>query len=81
MATNQSSSLIKKKKTKVKDPCPVCAKELYYNTHYSKRVGLFDIKSASHDILGWACPHCNSEFDKSDNIMYIYGQDCTQGNS
>ena len=72
---------MQRKKTKVKDPCPVCTKELYYNTHYSKRVGLFDIKSASHDILGWACPHCNSEFDKSDNIVYIYGQDYTQGNS
>ena len=81
MATNQSSSLTKKKKTKVKAPCPVCAKELYYNNHYSKRVGLFDIKSLSHDILGWACPHCNSEFDKSDNIVYIYGQDYTLGNS
>ena len=67
--------------TKAKDPCPICEKELYHNAHYSKRIGLFDLNSTSHDILGWACPHCDSEFDKSDNIMYIYGQNYTQGKS
>jgi len=71
----------KKKKIKRRDPCPVCAKELYYNSRYSQRVGLFDVKSLKHDIIGWACPHCESEFDINDNIMYIYGQDYVQGKS
>ena len=55
--------------------------ELYYNSNYSQRIGLFDTTSISHKVLGWACPHCMSEFDIDDNIMYIYGQDNMQGNS
>jgi len=39
------------------------------------------MKSIKHEVLGWACPHCMSEFDINDNIMYIYGQDNMQGNS
>jgi len=75
------SSLHTKKKTKIKDPCPICDKELYYNEHYSKRVGLFDTNSVNHDVIGWMCPKCNSEFDNNDNIMYIYGENSIQGNS
>ena len=70
-----------KKKTKTKDPCPICEGELYYNSNYSQRIGLFDMKSVQHEVLGWACPHCSSEFDIDDNIMYIYGQDSMQGDS
>ena len=72
---------IRKGKIKAKDPCPICEKELYYNKNYSQRIGLFDMKSIKHEVLGWACPHCMSEFDINDNIMYIYGQDNLQGNS
>jgi len=71
----------KKKKIKTKDPCSVCGEELYYNRKFSKRVGIFDVLSRNHHIIGWACPHCDTEFDKSDNIMYIYGQDYIQGKS
>jgi len=74
-------SHIKKKKTKIKDPCPICEEELYYNKNYSQRIGIFDTSSIKHDVMGWACPHCSSEFDIDDNIMYIYGQDFIQGNS
>ena len=70
-----------KKKTKIKDPCPICDRELYHNEYYSKRIGLFDIKSLDHEIIGWACPRCKSEFDNKDNIMYIYGENSMQGNS
>ena len=80
MERKQSLSRIKKKK-KTKDPCPICGEELYYNSNYSQRIGLFDMKSLTHEVLGWACPHCSSEFDIDDNIMYIYGQDSMQGNS
>ena len=80
MEKKQNLSRIKKK-MKIKDPCPICEKELYYNSNYSQRIGLFDTKSSNHDVLGWACPHCSSEFDIDDNIMYIYGQDSMQGTS
>ena len=70
-----------RKKKKSRDPCPICEEDLYYNSKYSKRVGLFDTKSMRHEIIGWACPHCKSEFDIHDNIVYIYGQDFTQGTS
>ena len=81
MEKKQSLSPIKKKKTKTKDPCPVCGKDLYHNNLFSKRVGLFDYMSVAHHIIGWACPYCNTEFDRKDNIMYIYGQDYTQGSA
>jgi hypothetical protein len=71
----------KKTKTKAKDPCPICEKELYHNKYYSKRVGLFDTNTTDHDVIGWMCPRCNSEFDNSDNIMYIYGENSIQGDS
>jgi C4-type Zn-finger protein len=74
-------SHIKKKKTKSKDPCPICEKDLYFNDKYSQRIGIFDTSSVKHDVMGWACPHCMSEFDIDDNIMYIYGQDSLQGNT
>ena len=79
MEKTQSSSHTKKKKIIVKDPCPICEKELYHNSYYSKRIGLFDFNTKSHDIIGWACPHCKSEFDIDNNIMYIYGSDFKQG--
>jgi uncharacterized protein YbaR (Trm112 family) len=77
----QNLSRIKKKKTKTKDPCPICEEDLYYNKNYSQRIGIFDTSSVKHDVMGWACPHCMSEFDINDNIMYIYGQDFIQGKS
>ena len=81
MEKEQSLSPIKKKKIKIKDPCPVCDRELHFNSRYSRRIGIFDTLSLNHHVIGWACPHCDTEFDKSDNIMYIYGQDFIQGKS
>ena len=79
MEKTQNLSHIKKKKTITKDPCPICEKELHYNSLYSKRIGIFDTSAREHDIIGWACPHCMSEFDIDNNIMYIYGSDFKQG--
>lgn len=79
--TQNLSHTKKKTKTKAKDPCPICEKELYHNKYYSKRVGLFDTNTTDHDVIGWMCPRCNSEFDNSDNIMYIYGENSIQGDS
>tara|TARA_R100000781_G_scaffold29718_1_gene21815 strand:+ start:946 stop:1110 length:165 start_codon:yes stop_codon:yes gene_type:complete len=52
---------------------------LYHNEHYSKRIGLFDVNTPDHDVIGWACPECKSEFDIKDNLMYIYGEDFEAG--
>ena len=79
MEKAKPSSLRIKRKTRIKDPCPVCDKNLYHNQHYSKRIGLLDMNSHDHDIIGWACPKCKSEFDNKDNLMYIYGEDFEGG--
>ena len=68
-----------KKKTRTKDPCPVCEKDLYHNEYYSKRIGLFDVNTPDHEVIGWACPKCKTEFDNNDNIMYIYGENFDAG--
>ena len=68
-----------RKKTRTKDPCPICDKSLYHNEYYSKRIGLFDVNTHDHEIIGWACPKCKSEFDNNDNIMYIYGENFNGG--
>ena len=81
MEKKQNLLRTKKKETKSKDPCPVCEEELYFNSRYSRRIGIFDTLTPNHNIIGWACPHCDTEFDKMDNIMYIYGQDFIQGKS
>ena len=41
-------------------------------------IGLLDIND-ENKYLGWICPHCKSEFDVNDNIMYIYGEDFDSG--
>ena len=50
----------KKKNHKIKDECPVCDKDLYYNGEISKRVGLLD---EDDEVIGWLCPFCKTEFD------------------
>ena len=81
MEKKQNLSHIKKKKIKIKDPCPICDKDLSFSNNFSKRIGLFDMKSLNHRVIGWACPYCESEFDKRDNIMYIYGSENIQGDT
>ena len=79
MERKKLSSLHIRKKTKTKDPCPVCDRDLYHNKYYSKRIGLFDVNTPDHEVIGWACPKCKTEFDIKDNIMYIYGEDFEAG--
>ena len=81
MERKKLSSLHIKKKPRTKAPCPVWEANLYHNEYYSKRVGLFDVNTPDHEIIGWSCPKCQTEFDNKDNIMYIYGEDSTQGSS
>ena len=66
--------MLKTKKSH-KDPCPVCDKELYHDSNYSKRIGIMD----KGTVEGWMCPYCNAQFDFDDNIQYISGQEFNQG--
>jgi ssDNA-binding Zn-finger/Zn-ribbon topoisomerase 1 len=75
MEAKQSSSDTKKK-SRDKDPCPVCDFDLYYNLDVTKRIGIINVK---REVLGWVCPECDSEFDLDDNIVYIYGENSAQG--
>ena len=74
MVTKQSSLHTKKKKPK--DLCPICDKNLYLNSDFTKRIGLID---SDKEVTGWICPGCSSEFDLNDNIVYIYGENSIQG--
>ena len=74
MVTRQSLSRTKKKKPK--DLCPICDKNLYLNSDFTKRIGLID---SDKEVTGWICPECSSEFDLNDNIVYIYGENSIQG--
>jgi uncharacterized protein YbaR (Trm112 family) len=75
MEAKQSSSDTKKK-SRDRDPCPVCDFDLYYNSDATQRIGIINVK---REVLGWICPECDSEFDLDDNIVYIYGEDSIQG--
>ena len=61
-----------KKKSKKKNTCPICSKNLHLDTYYTMKIGILD-SSDDDKLIGWICPFCKSEFDNKDNIMYIYG--------
>ena len=67
----------KRKRRKTKDPCFICEKELFFNNKFSLRIGVVD----KGEVEGWICPHCRSEFDLKNNILYIYGQDYAKGDA
>ena len=78
MGKKQNLLHIKKRKQNNEDLCPVCEGNLYYNESFTKRIGIVDT-TGIHDVIGWICPHCKSEFDKSDKLMYIYGENFNEG--
>ena len=57
------------KKKKKNNNCPVCDENLYYNRDITQRVGL--LASDDYTVEGWMCPHCNSQFDLKNNLVYI----------
>ena len=67
-----------KKKKNEEDLCPVCDFNLYFNNNYTQRIGVLD---GTKDVIGWICPECASEFDKNNNLLYIYGEDSIQGDA
>ena len=76
MVAKQNLLHIKRRKTKKKDPCPICNYNLFLNSKFTQRIGLLD---KGKDVIGWICPKCDSEFDLKDNIVYIYGENSIQG--
>ena len=78
MAKKQNLSHMAKKKRIEKDLCPVCDGDLYHNESYTKRIGIVDT-TGNHEVIGWICPHCKSEFDNSNKLMYIYGENFDTG--
>jgi|TARA_R100000742_G_C4218458_1_gene42895 hypothetical protein len=58
------------RKKKIIDPCPVCDMELHINNKYTEKIGLID---EYEKIIGWICPHCDSEFDVDDHLVRITG--------
>ena len=78
---NQKSSPMQKKTRTVKkieivDPCPICSKELHLNNEFTQRVGLLDDLD---EVIGWLCPHCNSEFDNHDHLIKFLGENGIRG--
>ena len=76
MVGKQNLLHTKKRRAKKSDLCPVCDYNLYLNTKFTQRIGILD---GTKDIIGWVCPECESEFDLSNNILYIYGENSVQG--
>ena len=72
MESQKSSHMSKKPKTtrrkKIIDPCPICSKELHLNDEFTQRVGLL---GNLDEVIGWLCPHCNSEFDVDNHLTFI----------
>tara|TARA_R100000656_G_C3872987_1_gene112625 strand:+ start:75 stop:299 length:225 start_codon:yes stop_codon:yes gene_type:complete len=64
------------KKKQIIDPCPICSKELHLNNEFTQRVGLL---GDYDEVIGWLCPHCNSEFDKDDHIVKFLGESNIRG--
>ena len=76
MVEKQKLSVTRTKKSKPKDLCPVCEKDLYFNTDLSKRVGLTD---GDDEVIGWLCPYCKTEFDFNEKVIYILGNEYIRG--
>ena len=74
MVAKQSS--LHTKRSKPKDLCPICDKDLYLNEEFTRRIGLID---SDKEVTGWICPKCKSEFDINNIIVYIYGENSIQG--
>ena len=68
----------KKLKKKAHDPCPVCGNDLYLNEEFTQRVGLLDDFDS---VIGWLCPHCQTEYDTENHISKFLGENGIRGES
>jgi len=69
--------LKKKAINKNRDLCPVCDTSLYYDGYTTQRIGI--LSDDEESVEGWMCPHCKSEFDNDNNLVYIYTSDGAHG--
>ena len=80
MESHKSSHMPKKtKKTERKeiiDPCPICSEELHLNHEFTQRIGLL---GEYDEVIGWLCPHCNSEFDVDNHLVKFLGEGNIRG--
>jgi hypothetical protein len=49
---------------------------LYLDDTYTQRVGLL---GDYDEVIGWLCPHCNSEFDTDNHLTKFKGKDGMTG--
>ena len=54
----------------------MCDKDLHLDNKYTERIGLLD---EYNEIIGWVCPHCDSEFDTEDHLVRIIGSSGQRG--
>ena len=64
------------KKKEIVDPCPICSKELHLNNEFTQRIGLL---GDYDEVIGWLCPHCNSEFDVDNHLDKFLGEGNIRG--
>ena len=67
--SSESPKKFNKRKKAVKDPCPVCDRDLYLDAEFTQRVGLLD---NDDDVYGWMCPFCMSEFDIDGAVTRLF---------
>tara|TARA_R100001530_G_scaffold3279_1_gene4911 strand:+ start:1100 stop:1249 length:150 start_codon:yes stop_codon:yes gene_type:complete len=46
------------------------------DTTFTQRVGLL---GDYDEVIGWLCPHCNSEFDTEDHLIKFLGETSQRG--
>ena len=78
MEKKQNLLHIKKRKQNNEDLCPVCEGNLYHNESFTKRIGIVDT-TGNHDVIGWICPHCKSEFDADNHLTKFLGEGNIRG--
>ena len=76
MEQKQNLSDTKRKNHRIKDLCPACDKDLYFNSDVSKRVGLL---GDADEVIGWLCPFCRTEFDFNEKVIDLMGAEEIRG--
>ena len=59
------------------DLCLVCDEDLFYNNDVTKRIAILN---DTHDVTGWVCPNCFSEFVMG-GVVTLMSKQPVQGES
>lgn len=60
------------------DLCPVCDEDLFYTEEITKRIAILN---DTHDVTGWVCPECFTEFDMEAHVVTLLSKQPVQGES